>query len=341
MLSPRSISAAALAAAAISIAAEGAAPRAIGHLATERVLTEANRADIRAYATEWSGKFASEAPEEVDEARARLFDPLRAVKISQEFRFEYARAVLPGLDKAIAEGTPHGAVNALQIAALLGTPEALNLVVAHMSAEDEKADDIRLWAAKSFAPAVRQGVVPENDVVKALRHLERAAAREDNWLVLQRQFEAIASVESPLSREIQVDVLRSLTARMQKQKGPSELMQAAYPALLLIRNRYMNLGGPDQELVGKSLAPILHDLCTVAQGHWDRAQADAAARQSYGGAVNISENLLKVIDSRVRPATPAPRSEMWPAWSDRDKARFVTGNDQWASVVRRPPYSPP
>jgi hypothetical protein len=93
--------------------------------------------------------------------------------------------------------------------------------------------------------------------------------------------------------------------------------------------------------MGKSLAPVLHDLCTVAQVHWDRAQADAAARQSYGGAVNISENLLKVIDSRVRPATPPPRSEMWPAWSDRDKARFVTGNNQWGSVIKQPPYSPP
>ncbi len=342
MLSPRSISAAMLTAA-ISVAASAAPPRGINNLAFEKTFTEGQKTDIRTYAVTWSEKLRSEQPDDVDEARARLFEPLRAVQISQEFRFEYAKAALPGLDKAISAGTPHAAVNAIQIVALLGTQGAFDIIVSHVSADDEKVDDIRLWAAKSFSPAVRQGIIPENDVIKALRRLERAAEREGYWLALQRQFEAIASVDSPLSREIQVNVLRSITSRMQKQKGPSELMHAAYPALLLLRDKYISLPGTDQEVVvvGKSLAPVLHDLCMVAQGHWDLAQADAAARQSYGGVVTISENLLKVIDSQVRPARDAPRSEMSKGWSDRDKARFVIGNDQWGSVIKQPPYSPP
>ncbi len=342
MLSPRSISAAMLTAA-ISVAAGAAPPRGINNLASEKSFTEAQRSDIRSYAVDWCDTLGSEQPDDVDEARAKLFEPLRAVVISQEFRFEYAKAALPGLNKAISTGAPHAAVNALQIVAFLGTPEAFNIIVSHVSADDEKVDDIRLWAAKSFAPAVRQGIVPANEINKALRRLETAASREDYWLALQRQFEAIASVNSPLSRELQVNVLRAITSRMQKQKGPSELMQAAYPALLLLRDWYIPLPGTDQEVVvlGKSLAPVLHDLCTVAQGHWDLAQADPAARQSYGGVVTISENLLKVIDSQVRPATDAPRSEMSKGWSDRDKARFVTGYNQWGSVIKQPPYSPP
>jgi hypothetical protein len=341
MLSPRSISAAMLAAA-LSVAAGAAPPRGINNLAGERTFNAAQVNDIRSYAVTWCEKFASEHPDDIDEARTKLFEPLRAVQVSQEFRFEYAKAALPGLNKAISSGAPHAAVNALQILALLGTPEAFTIIVSHLSADDEKVADIRLWAAKSFAPAVRQGIVPVNEIDKALRRLEKAAAREDYWLALQRQFEAIASVNSALSREIQVNVLRSVTARMQKQSGPSELMQAAYPALLLILHKYMDLGAaPDAVPMGKSLAPVLHDLCTVAQAHWDRAQADAAARQSYGGVVSESETLLKVIDSRVRPATPAPRSDMGQSWSDRDKARFVTGNNQWGSVIKQPPYSPP
>ena len=342
MLSPRSISAAMVAAAAaVALAAPAAPPRSIKELASEHRFTAQQRADIRGNAESWCAKIGSQKPEEVDEARARLFEPLRAVQVTQEFRFEYAQAALPCLVKVVGNGGPHTAVNAMQIVALLGTPQSLEIIVAHLSADDEKRMCVRLSAANGFAPAVRVGIIPENDVNKALRLLEKAAGREEDPWVLQRQFEAIASVDSAVSREIQVNVLRSVTSRMQKQGGPSNLMQATFPALILIRNKYIDLTGEEQKAMGKSLAPVLHDLCTVAQGHWERAQAEDSARISYGGAVNVSENLLKLIDTRVRPAQAGPRSEMWPAWSDRDKARFVNGHDAWGLVLAAPPYAGP
>ena len=156
---------------------------------------------------------------EVDEARAKLIEPLRAVRVGKLFRVEYSKAVVPYLEKVILDGSTHAAVNSLQVAALLGTPEALKVILAHASIEDEDDFGIRLWAALAFPIAVEQGVLPQNKINEALRQLEKAASHEAaaaggadaqyQWLVLQRQFEAIASVENSVSRDVQVKVLKA------------------------------------------------------------------------------------------------------------------------------------
>jgi hypothetical protein len=241
-------------------------------------------------------------------------------------------------------------VNALQILALLGTPASLDVILAHSSIEQEPDLGIRLWAAIGFPTAVRQNALPNNEINKALRDLGEAAAsearaavnkRDDDktrWLLLRRQFEAISSVKSQTSREVQVKVLRAVTEAMDNRQGPSDLMQATYRALLLMRNEYLDLPAADQERMGKSLAPVLCDLCTVAAAHWDNAQKDKTARESYGGAVHISENLLKMIDARVRPNQTGPRTELGPAWRNARKDQFTNDHDKWRTLLLGPPY---
>jgi hypothetical protein len=328
--------------AAAAVATVSAAPPRITHLADVARLSEQQRQEVREYSEYWCQELIAEDPAAVDEARGKLIDPLvRPVHVGQSFRFTYGDAVLPRLEEVIKGTSPQAAVSAMQIAAMLGTPRALEAIVDHCSVQDEPKFGIRLWAAKSFPIAVGKGVLPHNEVDKALRQFGDAASREQNWLVLRRQFEAIASVEGNVSRDEQVRVLRSTTSRMEKQQGPSDLMQAAYPALKLMLDEYLKLQPVQQETFGKSLAPVLCDLCTVANKHWDRAQEDDIARVTYGGAIHISENLLRLIDGRVRPRQAGPRTELGPAWKNREKRRFDSDHEAWRSVLSKPPYRNP
>ncbi len=330
----------ALATVAIGTSVHAAPPSRINHLVDKPQLSEPDRADIRLYAEFWSDRLAgAEGPAVVDEARAKLVDPLRAVRVGDVFRLEYSRSVVPLLGEAARDATPHATINALQVVALLGTPAALEIILSHASVQDEEDFSIRLWAARTFPVAIRQNVLPANDIDRALRQLGDAARREPQWLVLRRQFEAIASIDSPLSRDLQVKVLKAAMEAMKGQEGPSDIMEATYRALFLIRNEYLALPPADKETVGKLLAPVLCDLCTVAAAHWDSAQEDDAARTSYGGAVLVSENLLKLIDARVRPQQSGPRTELGPAWRDRQKGRFDSDHAEWRSLLQRPPYN--
>ncbi len=334
----------------LATATHAAAPARISNLVDKSNLTERDRGDIHQYAEFWGRQLNQAAPTDVDEARGKLGDPLRAVRIGEVFRFEYSDAVVVHLDEVVREGSPHAAVNAMQILALLGTPSSLEVILAHSSIEHEPDFGIRLWAAIGFPIAVRQNALPNNEINKALRELGEAAAREaraavnkrdddeTRWLLLRRQFEAISSVKSQTSREVQVKVIRSVTEAMDNQQGPSDLMQATYRGLMLIRNEYLRLPPADQEMMGKSLAPVLCDLCTVAAAHWDRAQKDDIARESYGGAVHVSENLLKMIDARVRPNQTGPRTELGPAWRNDKKGQFTNDHDKWRTLLMGPPY---
>jgi hypothetical protein len=341
MISPRCIPGALLAAA-VAASALAAPPPRITHLADSMTLNEQQRQEIRAYAEYWTDMLLDEDPAAVDEARERLIDPLvRPVQVGQSFRFTYADAALPRLERVIAEGSPQAAVIAMQFTGMLGTPRALETIVRHAALEDEQKFNLRLWAAKSFPLAVSKGVLPINEVDRALRELGDAASQEQNWLVLRRQFEAIASVKGNVSRDEQVRALRSATDRMDENAGPSDLMQAVKPAVKLMLDEYLNLQPAQQEKFGKSLAPVLCDLVTVANKHWDRAQEDDIARVNYGGAILISENLLRLIDRRVRPRQAGPRTELGPAWENQQKRRFNDDYEAWRSVLTRPPYSNP
>ncbi len=340
MISRRSISAALGIALTLALAPRAdAAPPRISGLSSVTRLSERDRDDIRENAEYWSARLESDRADEVDIAQAKLLDPLKAVRVGELFRFEYSKALVPYLKKVVADAQPHAAVNGLQIAGMLGTPNALKIITDHASIENEKRFSVRLWAANAFPLAIRQKVLPDNDINKALRQFGRAAAQETKWLVLQRQFEAIASVKNRVSRDVLITVLKATADRMGGEPGPSELMLATYPALVLVRDEFIDLDAADAESIGKSLAPVLCDVCTVAKKHWDGAQADAAASESYRGAVKVSESLLKMIDNQERPRQAGPRTELAPAWIRRDRVRFEGDHDNWREVLAGPPYN--
>ena len=318
-------------------------PHPISNLAASATINAAQQARIREYAEYWCDQLAEASPEGVAKVRGKLLEPLRALRVGDVFRWEYAKACLPRLEPLIAGDNPHAAVNGMQVVATLATERAVELIIRRCDVEVEERAGARLTAAKCFPIAVRQKTLTDNDINRALRNLGHAAAREHDWLVLRRQFEAIASVQSPVSREVQVAVLRTMTQAMAKQQeGPSDLMRATYPALKLVRDQYLRMDDrAEQKPFGKVLAPVLCDVCTVANDHWDNAQDDPGAKAIYGGAIHITENLLRYIDPELRPGKGAPKTQLGPSWRKRDKPRFETDHSKWRAVLSAPPYEKP
>ena len=128
---------------------------------------------------------------------------------------------------------------------------------------------------------------------------------------------------------------------MQSGNIPCELMQAVYPALKRMRDDLIVLGREEQQSFGRVLAPVLCDICSVAQAHWDSAQDDLVAKIAYGGAVQISESMLLLIDPELRPGQRAPKTALGRAWKDRDEPRFTADHDKWQSIIAKPPYKQP
>ena len=324
---------------AITPVARAAPPRGITNLANRAHLEPADKNRIRGWAEYWSTQLAAGSPEDAAKARAKLIEPLKAVQVGGVFRLEYADVLLLPLQEIIDGGNPHTAYNANQVLGFLGTDRALEVLLNHCDIADEKSLGIRLCAAKSFKTAVRQGALNPNEISRGLRRLGNAAGREEHWLVLRRQIEAISSVDSGVSREVQVRILNDTTGRMaQDLPGPSDLMRALYPALKFLRDAYIKMPPAQQEPYGKVLAPVLCNVYTVANEHWDKAQDDPEAKKIYGGAIQISETLLQVIDGRVQPDRTSPRTALDQAWLESDRPRFNSDHSKWKSILSKPPY---
>ena len=57
--------------------------------------------------------------------------------------------------------------------------------------------------------------------------------------------------------------------------------------------------------------------------------------------MQISENLLVLINRTVQPHRPAPPTGMSRAWDEKDKSRFRQDHERWKSILSRPPYKKP
>lgn len=326
----------------LSAAAAAAPPAPINDLTDKANLGPAEKAQIKAYVDYWCVQLEGEDPVEVSRARTELLKPLRAIKVLTPFRFAMTDASLEHLEKIIAgdgNQSTQSAINAMQVVGALGTVKALDSILAHCDSDREKRFPVRLWAAKSFGLTVP--LLNQNDINRGVRELGRAATHEEESLALRRQFEAISSVRNDISRDEQVKVLNATADRMARAEGPSPLMEATYRAVQLMMTQFADLDVQQQQQVGTVLAPVLGEVQEVAEKHWDQAQNDQHARDVYGDAVRVSEQLLSYIDTVTRPKGPTPKSQLDLSWQQRDKPRFRQDRGAWESVLKQPPYRPP
>lgn len=319
-------------------------PRPIAGLVGHSALTPQQRDQIRTYAEFYCDQLATGDIPAVERAKRQLLDPMRAPMVTGEFRSAYSKVLTPRLAAVIGGDNPHTAVNAIQLLGFLGTPAALDVLKDHLDSKDEDRFAIRLWAARAFKMAAEAGRLEADDLNPLLRQLGVACRSETDPPVLLRQFEAIASVDSSIARDVLLDAVGKKLDTLQGQPGPSQLMEAIYPALLRLRDQYLNpkLTAADQKVFGKDVAHLLGKVFEVGLAHWDKIQADGQTRteigRSYRGAIRLAENFLKTIDRTVRAAEP-PRTQLGAAWENADKPRFKAGHQAWRAVLTGPPYN--
>lgn len=319
-------------------------PRPIAGLVGQSALTPQQRDQIRTYGEFYCNQLATGDIPAVERAKRQLLDPMRAPMVTGEFRLAYSKVLTPGLAGVIDGDSPHAAVNALQLLGFLGTPTALNVLKDHLDSKDEDCFEIRLWAARAFRMAAEAGRLDADDLNPLLRQLGAACRSETDPPVLRRQFEAIASVDSSIARDVLLSAIGKKLDELQGQAEPSRLMEAIYPALLRLRDQYLNprLTAADQKVFGKDVAHLLCKVFEVGWAHWDNIQANEQTRteigRSYRGAIRLAENFLKTIDRTVRTAEP-PRTQLGAAWENADKSRFKAEHQAWRDVLTGPPYN--
>ncbi len=119
-------------------------------------------------------------------------------------------------------------------------------------------------------------------------------------------------------------------------------MEAIYPALVHLRERYLRLDRNEQAPFGATIAPQLCKVFGVGSTHWDKIQSNELTRteigRSYRGAIRLAESFLKTIDRTVRAAEP-PRTQLGTAWENADKPRFEAGHQDWRDILTSPPYN--
>ncbi len=177
-------------------------PRPITGLVGQSDLTPQQRDQIRTYAEFYCNELATGDIPAAERAKRQLLDPMRAPRVTGEFRQAYSRVLTPRLGEVIDGDNPHAAVNAMQLVGFLGTPAAMDVLKDHIDSKDENRFEVRLWAAKAFRMAAEAGRLEADDLNPLLRRYGAACRSETNPSVLRRQFEAIASVDSAIAREV-------------------------------------------------------------------------------------------------------------------------------------------
>ncbi len=311
-------------------------PPPITSLVGQSSLTPQQRDQIRTYGEFYCNQLATGDIPAVERAKRQLLDPMRAPMVTGEFRSKYSKVLTPCLGGVIDGDNPHAAVNALQLLGFLGTPAALDVLKDHIDSKDEDCFEIRLWAARAFKMAAEAGRLQADDLNPLLRQLGAACRSETEPPVLHRQFEAIASVNSSIARDVLLSAIGKKLDELQGQADPSRLMDAIYPALVSLRDQYLRLDRNEQVTFGAKIAPQLSKVFGVGSTHWDKAHQEEVGR-SYPGAIRVAENFLKAIDRTVRAAEP-PRTQLGAAWENVDKPQFEAGHQDWHAVLTAPPY---
>ena len=333
--------------------AHAADPPSIDRLITRTTLSTADREAIRKYAEHWSAMLGGDAdtPELAVQARRNLLDKLRPAA-TDVFRDAFSRSALPGLEKVVEKDSGYAAVNALIVAAKLGTEHALDSLLDCSSLPGEKRRYVRLAAARSCGHLFGGGRLTDmkpNKLARAVRRLLAGVKLEQDHLTLRYQVEAILAAAGPeLDRKTReellgyladaIDATAARAARPAPGDDPVDLVDAVYPPIHKLRTVYLALPGPTQKTFGKRLGPSLRNLLDVASKHWTELQNEKEDRVQLGQIIFMFERFLVTIDTFVRENQNPPDTRLKEAWDADDEVRYRRDLSRWSDVLSRPPY---
>jgi hypothetical protein len=339
-------------------AASGQAPsvnRAI--LTTTAPLTGEQSASLKEFVSRWVSDVArSSEPAEITAARDILTGPARDPSASPIFRRAYSTAVLAEL-KPIVEGKElRRAVNGLQVARFLRSPESVDLIVGRLSPTEESDAAKRLAAASTLAAAVLDADLSPVQFDGIIRTITANATAEKDDQVLVQEMKVLAGItrRSGLAANSfdaamagQVRLLGVLADSVSSSPKADARMASVARALVSLRNQWLELSQPQAKTLGPSLGPVVAKVLAAADQQWDSAQADPNLNATYGIGVATAETLMRLVDRTLRPsAYPAPKPGskdeearvLASSWSAGTKDAFEAEVQRWSGIVKAAPY---
>ena len=312
---------------------------------TTAPLNEQQKATLEQYADAYVNALQGSDLDAASRAREQLIDPLGRPGVTEAFRNEYSRVLMPKLGPLVEQQENHfAALNAIQVAAQMKTSDAMRLGQNHLDERREPRAPVRLWAAVAVRMAAIELIknqVYARTVDTATRDVGRAAREETDWRVLLRQLQMLGSVNTTVARSEELNVLSAVAQRMAQQNGPSDLIHAVFPVVMSMRERVLDarLTPAEATAMGKDMAPVLGEVLDVAREHWDIVQQTEDTRTTYGNLVHVAEQTIQRIDSLVAPREQrAPQAQLRESWDKRDKQRFTQGVEQWMQRFESPVY---
>ena len=332
-----------------------AVPDKIDRLKTVLPLNDSQKAMIREYAEHWVKQLESETPSDVQAARNKLTQPFRSItgeKASRMFRDIYSKTTLPTLKKIIEGSSSYRAINAMQVAAAIGTPDSLSVLDNHIEPDLEKNPQVRLWAAIGISRCLEIPSISSDKLKTSLRALVRAAEVEDNPLVLRREMETLdlairnnredRQVLRDFALEGEINVLKMTIDRLETGKAPPELILAIQPSLLLIRNQYIDPTLQREKLadqIGRRTAPQLGRLYDVILVNESSIRQSPELTRVTGQILDTSETTLKLMDSNLRNGKSAPSVQSGrELWTQGNLTGLAESRDKWQVVLTTRPY---
>jgi hypothetical protein len=338
--------------AAVAAAADPPSIDGLGSLT--RALTPDERARIVQYAEFWADGMAAGVsdPDAVKRARDKILDPLRVPgNLTEVFRDEYSRAVVPALQRAIDEGNAHVGVNALIIFGQIGTEQALDELLERMSVVDEPQAHLRLWAAqscRSMLVADRLSGFQSKKITNVARTLADACERETDMYVLQRQLEALHASDRPKFpadirarvREYLLTALNAVAAAaVRNETDDPRLLGATLQPLMRLRNTFVDpfiYTGDQQREFAKPLGPCLTAVLDAARANWTSAQQSPDVKTTYSDLIQLCETFLQTIDPFVRGDQRVPETHLRRWWDENDRDRYTADLSRWQDLVKQP-----
>jgi hypothetical protein len=305
-------------------------------------LTAREKSDVEEYAAGWAEALNTKDAAQLIKARRQLIDPIdERWHMTEVVRTIYGRSLRRAFEPLLDQSNDNqmAAVNALQVLSMLGTEQSLGVLMRHADINAEPRSAVRHWASIGLGRVLSSGRLPMRRIRGNAQVVADGIAREPEWYVISRQFDALASLPRTqglsrvdrealrkLSLNLQADAVIALVAAIAENDEPDERMQAARASIASLRLQLMepSLDSAIRRSVLDSLSPTLVELAGVIVEQGDAARSDDTVRNAYGGT-------LEIIGVLMQHQTGKDQGDLRAAWNNGDSDTIMASISSWPS----------
>jgi hypothetical protein len=321
-------------------------------------LSEAQSTTLKDFVSRWASDLSSASdPREVTAARNALTEPARDPSATPVFRRAFSGAVLAQITPIVEGKDLRRAINGLQVARFLRSPESVELIAGRLSPTAEANPAKRLAAASTLAAAVLDADLSPVQCDGITRNLLAAARAESDDQILLQEMKVLNGITRrsnlpPASAEAalvaQVTIFGGLVQGVLASPNADARMASVARALISLRNQWLELSRPQASKLGPVLGSSIGKVLEIADRHWESARNDPSVQSAYEISVATGETLLRLIDRTMRPnaySPPKPGAKddearaLASAWTGGDKDGFSKEVRRWNGIVKAAPYS--